>query len=162
MKKVKLLPFEIQMASDVANRRFIENIKMNRTFGAGYKGSNEKTLALGIMGCCGEIAYCKGQNVFFNGSYSDEHKQYKDTDIAGGIEIRTQQRKTTNKLIIRPNDKKAKYVLVIDEGNWEYTIQGFYPYIIDIDSKYLTNFGISSRPYCYGIPLQDLYPIEDI
>jgi hypothetical protein len=34
--KIKLEPFEIQMAADVATRRFIENRKMNKTFSYGY------------------------------------------------------------------------------------------------------------------------------
>ena len=50
MKKIKLEPFEIQLAADVATRRFVENQKMGRTFGHGYKGSIDKTIALGVSG----------------------------------------------------------------------------------------------------------------
>ena len=32
----------------------------------------------------------------------------------------------------------------------------------NINEKYLTNFGIQSRPYCYGIPLSDLYNMEEL
>ena len=59
MKKIKLEPFEIQLAADVATRRFVENQKMGWTFGHGYKGSIDKTIALGVSGACAELAFCK-------------------------------------------------------------------------------------------------------
>ena len=37
MIEVKLEPYEVQMAYDVAGRRFIENQKMGRSFGHGYQ-----------------------------------------------------------------------------------------------------------------------------
>ena len=48
--KIKLEPFEVQLACDVATRRFIENLKMGKSFSYGYEGSTEKTIALGMMG----------------------------------------------------------------------------------------------------------------
>ena len=66
---VQLEPYEIEMASQVANKRYIENIKMKKKFGHGYKGSEQKTLSLGILGAMGEVAYCKAKNVFFNGRF---------------------------------------------------------------------------------------------
>ena len=83
--KVKLEPFEVQMAADVATRRFIENLKMGKSFSYGYQGSEDKTLALGIMGCCAEVAFAKSQNQYFNGSYSDKYSRYTDTDMQKGI-----------------------------------------------------------------------------
>ena len=53
------------MATQVANKRYVENIKMKKTFGHGFRGTEEKTLSLGIIGAMGEVAYCKGKNVFF-------------------------------------------------------------------------------------------------
>ncbi len=34
---------------------------MGKSFSYGYKGSDEKTLALGIMGACAEVAFAKSQ-----------------------------------------------------------------------------------------------------
>ena len=67
---VKLEPYEIEMASQVANKRYVENIKMKKTFGHGFKGSEEKNIIFRNFGAMGEVAYCKAKNVFFNGSYA--------------------------------------------------------------------------------------------
>ena len=75
------------MASQVANKRYVENIKMKKKFGHGYKGSEERTLSLGILGAMGEVAYCKAKNVFFNGSYSDIYNRYDKADVGNDIEI---------------------------------------------------------------------------
>ena len=98
--KVKLEPFEVQMAADVANRRFIENLKMGKSFSYGYQGSEDKTIALGVMGASAELAFCKATNTYFNGSYSDQYSRYTDTDMQKGIEIRSQKRKDYNFLLI--------------------------------------------------------------
>ena len=95
MKKIKLEPFEIQLAADVATRRFVENQKMGRTFGHGYKGSVDKTIALGVSGACAELAFCKAFDKYWNGSYSHEYKNYNETDVSGGIEIRSQYKNQT-------------------------------------------------------------------
>jgi hypothetical protein len=42
-----------------------------------------KTIALGIMGCCAEVAFAKSKDKYFNGSYSDQYSRYTDTKIAG-------------------------------------------------------------------------------
>ena len=123
--KIKLEPFEVQMAADVANRRFIENLKMGKSFSYGYQGSEDKTIALGVMGAAAELAFSKATNTYFNGSYSDQYSRYTDTDMQKGIEIRSQKRKPNNFLLIRPNEKKAKYVLVIDEGGFEFSLIGW-------------------------------------
>lgn len=158
---IKLEPYEIEMASQVANKRYVENIKMKKKFGHGYKGSEERTLSLGILGAMGEVAYCKAKNVFFNGSYSDTYNRYDKADVGNDIEIRTQQKKYNNSLIIRPIEKKAKYVLVTYEGEHTYTIQGWFPYYSKLEDKYLTDFGLD-RPKCWSIPLKNLYNIYDI
>ena len=87
MIEVKLEPYEVQMAYDVAGRRFIENQKMGRSFGHGYQGTIERTLALGISGACAEVAFAKWKNVFWNGSYSDTYSTYNKQDIGKDIEI---------------------------------------------------------------------------
>ena len=158
---LQLEPYEIEMASQVAYKRYIENIKMKKKFGHGYKGSEQKTLSLGILGAMGEVAYCKAKNVFFNGSYTDTYSRYDKADVGKDIEIRTQERKNNNTLIIRPSEKKAKYVLVTFDGNHSYTIHGWFPFITKLEDKYLTDFGLD-RPKCWSIPIKDLYNINDI
>tara|TARA_B110000305_G_scaffold43007_1_gene44994 strand:+ start:60 stop:548 length:489 start_codon:yes stop_codon:yes gene_type:complete len=159
--KIKLEPFEVQMAADVATRRFVENLKMGKSFSYGYQGSEDKTLALGIMGCCAEVAFAKSQNQYFNGSYSDKYSRYTDTDMQKGIEIRSQKRKPNNFLLIRPNEKKAKYVLVIDEGGFEFSLIGWYSFIMEEPDR-LTNFGYPNRPPAYKVDIKELRPIADL
>jgi len=161
MNKIKLQPFEIQIAADVATRRFIENLKQGKSFSYGYQGSDEKTLALGIMGCCAEVAFAKSQNKYFNGSYSDSYARYTDSDFQDNIEIRSQKRKDYNFLLIRPNEKKGKYILVIDEGNFEFTIVGWFPFLNDMPER-LTNFGHHNRPPAYKVDIKELYDIKDL
>ena len=43
--KIKLEPFEVELAANTATRRFIENLKMGKSFSYGYEGSDEKTSA---------------------------------------------------------------------------------------------------------------------
>ena len=159
--KIKLEPFEVQMAADVATRRFVENLKMGKSFSYGYQGSEDKTIALGVMGASAELAFCKATNTYFNGSYSDQYSRYTDTDMQKGIEIRSQKRKDYNFLLIRPGEKKARYVLVIDEGNFEFSLIGWFPFINDMPQR-LTNFGHINRPPAYKVDIKELYPIADL
>ena len=159
--KIKLKPFEVELAANTATRRFIENLKMGKSFSYGYKGSDEKTLALGIMGACAEVAFAKSQNKYFNGSYSDRYARYTDSDMQNNIEIRSQKRKDYNFLLIRPNEKRGRYVLVIDEGGFEFSIVGWYPFISDMPER-LTNFGHVNRPPAYKIEVKELYDINDL
>ena len=161
MIKIKLEPFEVQLACDVATRRFIENLKMGKSFSYGYEGSTEKTIALGIMGCCAEVAFAKSKDKYFNGSYSDQYSRYTDSDMQDHIEVRSQKRKDYNFLLIRPGEKKAKYVLVIDEGNFEYSIMGWFPFLNDMPER-LTNFGHHNRPPAYKVDIKELYDINDL
>lgn len=149
------------MASQVANKRYVENIKMKKTFGHGFKGTEQRTLSLGILGAMGEVAYCKAKNVFYNGSYSDTYNRYDKADVGKNIEIRTQLKKNYNSLIIRPPEKKGKYVLITYEGDHTYTLQGWYPFFFNLDDKYLEDFG-NDRPKCWSIPIKDLYNINDL
>ena len=159
--KIKLEPFEVQMAADVATRRFIENLKMGKNFSYGYKGTVEQTIALGVMGAAAELAFSKATNTYFNGSYSDQYSRYTDSDMQNQIEIRSQKRKDYNFLLIRPGEKKARYVLVIDEGNFEFSLIGWFPFISDMPQR-LTNFGHINRPPAYKVDIKELYPIADL
>ena len=159
--KIKLEPFEVQMAADVATRRFIENLKMGKNFSYGYKGTVEQTIALGVMGAAAELAFSKATNTYFNGSYSDQYSRYTDSDMQNQIEIRSQKRKDYNFLLIRPGEKKARYVLVIDEGDFEFTLIGWFPFINDMPEK-LSNFGFDNRPPAYKIEIKELYPLADL
>ena len=160
--KIKLEPFEVELAANTATRRFIENLKMGKSFSYGYKGSDEKTLALGIMGACAEVAFAKSQNKYFNGSYSDRYARYTDSDMQNNIEIRSQKRKDYNFLLIRPNEKHGKYILIIknDDKDFNFTIMGSFIFNKDMPER-LSHFGHYNRPAAYKIELNELTPMED-
>ncbi len=104
MKKVKLEPFEVELAFENATRRYISNLKQGKTFSYGYTGGFEKTITDSVLGSLGEIAFAKATNTFFNNCYSDSYARYTDTDFQNNIEIRTQKKKDYNFLLIRPQE----------------------------------------------------------
>jgi hypothetical protein len=164
MIKVKLEPFEVQLAFENSTKRYIENLKQGKGFSYGYQGGFEKQITDGVLGSLGEVAFAKGLNRYFNGSYSDSYARYTDSDMQDSIEIRSQKRKDNNFLLIRPNEKKAKYVLVIHEGDFEFSIMGWFSYKEDNEemSKRLTDFGYSNRPPAYRVNINELNNMEKI
>ena len=114
-----------------------------------------------MLGSLGEIAFAKATNTFFNNSYSDSYARYTDTDFQNNIEIRTQKKKDYNFLLIRPQEKKAKYVLVIHDGDFNFSIMGWYPFFSEMSER-LTNFGHPNRPPAYKVDIKELYNISDL
>lgn len=161
MKKIKLEANDIELALNTASKRFIGNIRMGKGFSYGYQGDYKKQLGDSFLGALGELAYAKAMNQFYNGSYSDDKQFYSDSDFQNNIEIRCQERKDYNFLLIRPGEKKGKYILVIHEGDYEFSILGFFPFINDMPER-LTNFGFSQRPPAYKVDIKELYNMEDI
>ena len=165
MKKVKLEPFEVELAFENATRRYISNLKQGKTFSYGYTGGFEKTITDSVLGSLGEIAYAKATNTFFNNSYSDSFARYTDSDFQNNIEIRTQSKKNYNFLLIRPEEKKGKYVLVIHEGTnrteklkFIFSIMGWFPFYKEMPER-LSNFGYPERPAAYKVDIKELNEI---
>ena len=161
MKKVKLEPFEVELAFENSTRRYISNLKQGKTFSYGYTGGFEKTITDSVLGSLGEIAFAKATNTFFNNSYSDSYARYTDSDFQDNIEIRTQKKKDYNFLLIRPQEKKGKYVLVIHDGDFSFSLMGWYPFYSDMPSR-LTNFGHTNRPPAYKVDIKELNDINNL
>ena len=159
--KITLDSNDVELALNTASKRFIGNLKMGKGFSYGYQGDYRKQLADSFLGALGEVAYAKSQNKYFNSSYTDNLQRYSDSDFQNNIEIRTQEKKDYNFLLIRPGEKKGKYILVIHEGNYEFSILGFFPFINDMPER-LTNFGYNNRPAVYKVDIKELYKMEDI
>ena len=107
------------------------------------------------------MAYAKATNSFYNGSYSDDKQFYSDSDFRNNIEIRTQEKKDYNFLLIRPGEKKGKYILIIHEGDFEFSILGWFPFINDMPER-LTNFGYNNRPAVYKVDIKELMDMNDL
>ena len=161
MIKVELKPIDVELALDTANKRFIGNLKMNKGFSYGYNKGLKGQLTDGFLGALGEVAYAKAMNNFYNGSYTDNLERYNDSDFQNNIEIRTQEKKNYNFLLIRPGEKKGKYILIIHEGDFEFSILGWFPFINDMPER-LTNFGYTNRPAVYKVDIKELYNMEEI
>ena len=159
--KITLDSNDVELALNTASKRFIGNLKMGKGFSYGYQGDYRKQLADSFLGALGEVAYAKSQNKYFNSSYTDNLQRYSDSDFQNNIEIRTQEKKDYNFLLIRPGEKKGKYILVIHEGNYEFSILGFFPFINDMPER-LTNFGYNNRPAVYKVDIKELYNINDL
>ena len=159
--KITLDSNDVELALNTASKRFIGNLRMNKGFSYGYQGDYRKQLADSFLGALGEVAYAKSQNKYFNSSYTDNLQRYSDSDFQNNIEIRCQEKKDYNFLLIRPGEKKGKYVLVIHEGNYEFSILGWFPFISDMPER-LTNFGYSQRPAVYKIDIKELYNLNDL
>ena len=73
------------------------------------------------------------------------------------------EKKDYNFLLIRPGEKKGKYILVIHEGNFEFSILGWFPYTSDESMQHrLTNFGYAQRPPVYKVDIKELYNMNDL
>ena len=161
MIKVELKPIDVELALDTANKRFIGNLKMNKGFSYGYNKGLKGQLTDGFLGALGEVAYAKAMNQFYNGSYTDNLERYNDSDFQGKIEIRTQEKKDYNFLLIRPGEKRGKYILIIHEGDFEFSILGWFPFINDMPER-LTNFGYTNRPAVYKVDIKELMDMNDL
>ena len=159
--KITLDSNDVELALNTASKRFIGNLRMGKGFSYGYQGDYRKQLADSFLGALGEVAYAKSQNKYFNSSYTDNLERYNDSDFQNNIEIRTQEKKDYNFLLIRPGEKKGKYILVIHEGNYEFSILGFFPFINDMPER-LTNFGYNNRPAVYKVDIKELYNLNDL
>ena len=159
--KITLDSNDVELALNTANKRFIGNLRMGKGFSYGYQGDYRKQLADSFLGALGEVAYAKSQNKYFNSSYTDNLQRYSDSDFQNNIEIRTQEKKDYNFLLIRPGEKKGKYVLVIHEGNYDFSILGWFPFISDMPER-LTNFGYNNRPAVYKVDIKELYNLNDL
>jgi len=160
MLKVKLEANEVELALNIASKRYIGNLRMGKTFSYGHSGGFKRTISDGILGALGEVAYAKATNSFYNGSYSDDNQFYSDSDFQNNIEIRTEEKKDYNFLLIRPGEKKGKYILVIKDNDkdFNFTIMGSFIYNDDLPPEKLTDFGYSHRPPAYKIESKELNP----
>ena len=98
--KITLDSNDVELAYTTAQRRFIGNVRMNKGFSYGYNKNLKNQLYDGFLGAMGEIVYAKATNSYFNGSYTDNNEFYSDSDFQNNIEIRTQDKKSYNFLLL--------------------------------------------------------------
>ena len=130
MVKVNLDPNDVELAYTIAQKRFIGNLRMNKGFSYGYDKNLKNQLYDGFLGALGEVSWAKWTNSYHNASYTDNLQRYEDSDFQDNIEIRTQNKKAYNFLLIRPGEKKGKYILIIknDDKDFNFNIVGSFIY----------------------------------
>ena len=163
MIKINLDPNDVELAYTIAQKRFIGNLRMNKGFSYGYDKNLKNQLYDGFLGALGEVSWAKWTNSYHNASYTDNLQRYEDSDFQDNIEIRTQNKKSYNFLLIRPGEKKGKYILIIknDDKDFNFNIVGSFIYNDDLPPEKLSNFGYDHRPAAYKIELNELTPMED-
>lgn len=146
--QVTLSPSEVVMAATIGAMRQAESMKLGLKPANGFK-DYESPLSIHIEGACGEIAYCKARNLFFEGRINT----FKDADVGTNVQIRTRSRHDYD-LIVRENDGDADYFILLTGVCPTYTIHG---YIQGKDAKqerWLRNYG--NRAAAYFVPKEEL------
>ena len=158
---VRLEWFEIDTGSQVGLSRCLENIRMEQGFGWGYDKGFTDQAKDSIMGAMGEVATAKHLHIYF-GCHVNSWKEPDLIYNGKHLQVRTQQKKNNNFLIIRKNAKPEDLYILVLENTPEFTIAGAIYAKDAMQKKYLTNFGMFHRPEVWGIPQQDLFPLKEI
>lgn len=150
--KVTLTPSEVVMAATIGAMRQAESMKSNLKPANGFK-DYESPLSIHVEGACGEAAYCKARNQFFEGRINT----FKEADIGKVVQIRTRSKEEYD-LIVRENDSDAEYFVLLTGVCPTYTIHG---YILGADAKqekWKKNYG--GRTPAYFVPKEALKPMR--
>ena len=162
---IELEWYEAEMATKVGMARTFSSFRAKHdAHKYGLKEGEFSFFEMDIRGAVAECAVAKGLGMYWDGSVDTFHDK---ADIGDNIEVRS-VKDTQRQLLVRPNDPTEGriYVLVVDLWRMgttpNYIIRGWLPGEECKDKKYETDFGRKDRPPCYGIPAQDLKPIEDL
>lgn len=135
--------FEILQAALVGVHRQIESIKGERQNQHGCAGDNDWQLH--IEGACGEMAYAKARQRYWNGSVNT----FQTGGDVGAVQVRTRSRDNYD-LIVRRNDRDSDaFVLVVGKSG-KYRVVGW---IYGRDAKrdeWLKTYG--DREPAYFVP----------
>ena len=97
--------------------------------------------------------------------------RYTDSDFQNNIEVRTQNKQSYNFLLVRPDEKKGKYVLVIHEGTnrteklkFNFSIMGWFPFYKEMPERLtVQTLGILiDRQLIDQLEVKELYDINEI
>jgi hypothetical protein len=117
--QVTLSPSEIMMGSSIGTMRHIESQKSNLGNAHGLTNA-QSILALDVEGACGELAYCKARNVFFEGTVNT----FKKSDVGSNVQIRTTP-SHENSLIVRDGDSDNEYFVLVTGVCPTYFVRGY-------------------------------------
>lgn len=146
---IKLSVMEVKVAALISVERLCSNMSKGKTMGHGYDKQDE--WEVGVQGAGAEVAVAKFLNVAYCG-HCDVYHSIPDIGVC--TEVRWTRLQS---LIVRPIDEiKSNYIVVTGRVP-EMNIIGWMSGAEAKQDRYLTDFGNSNRPKCYGIPFKDLH-----
>jgi hypothetical protein len=150
---IKLDFYEIYMAATVGVARRLASLKRGQT-------NKVQNIDFGwhsdIEGACAEIAVAKYLNVFWGGSINT----FKMPDV-GKLQVRHTQHKN-GCLIIRNNDSRHDFYILVTGTHPIYTLQG---YILGGDGmkiEYLKNPNNTTKQEAFFIPQEALNSVDGL
>ena len=146
---IKLNENELMMAANVGVRRQVEALSKGLKNQHGALAS--KVWQNHIEGACGELAFAKAMNWYWNGSVNT----FKLPDV-GNAQVRTRSSHSFE-LIIRKNDTGI-FVLVTGMAP-QYKVHGWFD-SKDVKSIWLQDYG--GREKAYFVPQAELHPLESL
>ena len=141
--------------------RQTESMRQNISWGHGASFDIYKQWGMTVSGSICEQALAKKMDSYF--PHSVNNFKGSDLHIDGkSIQVRSQlMTKKTNNLIIRQGYKESDYYFLVGDETPIYT---FFGYISakDIRKKGTwTNFNITTRPYVWSVPIENLKRITE-
>ena len=146
---IRLNENELIMAANVGVRRQAASLQKNLRDMHGADPS--KGWLLHIEGACGELAFAKAMNWFWNGSVNT----FKLPDV-GNVQVRTRS-KDNYELIIRKNDTGV-FVLVTGVAP-RYEVHGWFN-TLHVRDEWLKDHG--GREKAFFVPQAELYPLATL
>lgn len=152
MTQVSLEKYELQLASHVGCQRHVEAIcaDLQDRYGADKGGWN-----LHIEGACGELAFAKLLNIYWNGSINT----FGLGGDVGDIQVRTRSRHDYE-LIVRAKDRDGDAFVLVTGVAPNYVVRGW---LFGQEAKrdeWLNAHG--GRTPSWFIPHKELHPIFEL
>lgn len=141
--QVVLSDSEMKIAALVGTNRNTEAISKGLLDKHGFKGDG---WSVNIEGACGELAFAKFANQYWNGSVNT----FKSGGDVGKLQVRTRSDHSYD-LIIRPDDRDSDYFILVTGQAPVFRVRGF---ILAGDAKRMTDCiqTHGGRPPAWFIP----------
>lgn len=144
---VNLTAIEVEICKLVAETRY----KTSREMGLSGSYGSIPSIDIDISGAAAEMAVSKYLDCYWQAGINTFHA----ADIGTEIQVRATKHQA-GKLILRNRDNPEHvYFLVVDMMP-SFKIAGYVEGKKAMNDKYLTNFGILSRPSCWAVPQEEL------
>jgi hypothetical protein len=160
---IRLTPYEISLAAQVGCMRVTESLRLNQSWGHGYREPVYFKFAKSISGACAEFAVA--QYLKIPPQIHVNHGAKADIKVNGTeIQVKSHLHKDDRPplLYIRQNAQPGELFCFVTDKSPEFHILGFImAKDIIFDDSRLTDFG-NKRPQVYQLKLSELKPLNKI